>query len=327
MKTVIFEKRPYEDKIIEKLKNESETQLEATSQLLDYNTLDLLKGADSVSILGYSRLNADILDKIKSYGIKHISTRTIGYNHIDIKHAKEIGLGVSNVSYAPNGVADFTVMLMLIAIRNYKPAMWRQNVNDYALTGLMGKELRNLTVGVLGTGRIGSTVIKNLSGFGCKILAYDVYQNESIKDIAEYTALDNLIKNSDLITIHMPLNEQNKNFINKETISKMKDGVILVNTARAELMNISDLIEGIESEKIGALALDVFQNEDEIYHHAFYSTDIIINRDMAYLRQFPNVILTQHMAFFTDSAVEEMISNSINNILAYNKTGKCPNLL
>ncbi len=326
MKIVIFEKRQYEDKVINEYKQKDNIEIITTQDIIEEKTLNLIEGADAISILGYSALTPQLLEKVKKSGVKHISTRTIGFNHIDVKYAKSIGLNVSNVTYAPNGVADFTVMLMLMAIRNYKPAMWRQNVNDYTLNGLMGKEMRHLTVGVLGTGRIGSTVIKNLSGFGCQILAYDIYQNESVKNIAAYTSLDNLLHNSDIITIHMPYNDSNKYFINKSTISKMKDGIILVNTARADLMNISDLIEGIETEKIGALALDVFQNEDEIYHHAF-STDIIRNRDMAYLRQFPNVILTQHMAFFTDSAVNEMISNSLNNLITFYNTGKCNNIL
>lgn len=322
MKIVVFEKRDYEEKIINNYTENKGVEIISTSETLNKETVEICKGADGISILGHSSLDAKLLNKIKETGIKYISTRTIGFNHIDVKYAKSMGLKISNGSYAPNGVADFTVMLMLIAIRNYKPAMWRQNVNDYTLNGLMGKELRHLTVGVLGTGRIGSTVIKNLSGFGCKILAYDVYQNESIKDIATYTSFDEVLKNSDIITIHVPLNDSNKAIINKDTISKMKNGVVIVNTARGELMNIKDLIDGIESEKIGALALDVFQNEDEIYHHNF-STDIIKNRDMAYLRQFPNVILTQHMAFFTDSAAEEMISNSLNDLIEFNKIGTC----
>lgn len=326
MKIVVFEKRDYEEKIINNYIEKENIEIISTSELLNKDTINLCKDSDGISILGHSSLDADLLDKIKEAGVKYISTRTIGFNHIDVNYAKSIGLKISNGSYAPNGVADFTVMLMLIAIRNYKPAMWRQNVNDYTLNGLMGKELRHLTVGVLGTGRIGSTVIKNLSGFGCKILAFDVYENESIKNLATYASFDEVLKNSDIITIHVPLNDKNKSIINKDTISKMKKGVVIVNTARGELMNIKDLIDGIESEHIGALALDVFQNEDEIYHHNF-STDIIKNRNMAYLRQFPNVILTQHMAFFTDSAAEEMISNSLKSLIDFNKTGTCSNEL
>lgn len=326
MKIAVFEKRPYEEEIINNFKTKYGIDFISTDEILDEKTIHLCEGADAVTTLGYSRLNAELLDKIKTYGVKYIATRTIGYNHYDVKHAKELGFKVCNVTYAPNGVADFTIMLMLLSIRKYKPAMWRQNVNDYTLNGLMGKELRHMTVGVLGTGRIGATVIKNLSGFGCKILAYDKYQNESIKTLAEYVEFDELLKQSDIISIHVPLTAENREIINKQNISKMKDGVIIVNTARSELTNIQDLIEGIETEKIGALALDVFENEDEIYHH-YLSTDIIKNRDMAYLRQFPNVVLTQHMAFFTDSAANEMIMNTLNNLLEFHKTGTCKNEL
>ncbi len=326
MKIAVFEKRPYEETIITEFAKQNNIEIVTTDEILDNKTLHLCEGADAISTLGFSKLTKKYIDKVKEKGVRFLSTRTIGYNHYDVKYAKEQGLKVCNVSYSPNGVADFTVMLMLLAIRKYKPAMWRQNVNDYTLNGLMGRELRNMTIGVLGTGRIGATVIKNLSGFGCKIIAYDNYKNEYIKDYAEYVELEEIFKESDIITIHIPLTETNKNIINKQTIELMKQGVIIVNTARGELMNISDLIEGIEREKIGALALDVFDKEEAIYHHN-RSTDIIQNRDMAYLRQFPNVILTQHMAFFTDSAVEEMISNSLNNLLDFYKTGTCKNEL
>lgn len=326
MKIAVYEKRPYEEEIINEFSRTNNIEIVSTDEILDEKTIDLCKGADAITTLGFSTLNADLLNKIKSNGVKYISTRTIGYNHYDVNYAKRIGLKVSNVTYAPNGVADFAVMLMLITIRKYKPAMWRQNVNDYTLNGLMGREMRHLTVGVAGTGRIGATVIKNLSGFGCKILAYDKYPNKTITDIAKYVDWETFIRSCDIITLHMPLTKENYGIINKENISKMKTGIIIVNTARGELMNIQDITEGIESKKIGALALDVFQNEDEIYHH-YFSTDIIKNRDMAYLRQFPNVVLTQHMAFFTDSAVYEMISNSLNSLLDFYKTGHCQNEL
>ena len=326
MKIVVFEKRPYEEKIINEFQKQTGVEIVSTDEILDDKTISLCKNADAITTLGFSKLDKELLDKIKDYGVKYISTRTIGYNHYDLDYAKKLGFKVCNVTYAPNGVADFTIMLMLLTIRKYKPAMWRQNVNDYTLNGLMGKEMRHMTVGVIGTGRIGYTVIKNLSGFGCKILAYDKYQNNSVKEFAEYVDFDKLLKESDIITIHVPLTPENKEIINKNSISKMKDGVVIVNTARSELTNIQDLIEGIETQKIGALALDVFDNEDEIYHH-YFSTDIIKNRDMAYLRQFPNVILTQHMAFFTDSAVNEMIINSLNNLLDFYNTGTCRNEL
>ncbi len=326
MKIAIYEKRPYETDVIDLYRKKYNIDFVETDEILDDKSVVLSEGCDAVSTLGFSQLDKSLLDRIKLNGVKYVSTRTIGYNHFDVNYAKSIGLKLSNVTYAPNGVADFTVMLMLISIRKYKPAMWRQNVNDYTLNGLMGKEMRKMTVGVIGTGRIGATVIENLSGFGCKILAYDMFKNNKIIEKAQYVDMDFLLKNSDIITIHVPLTPANKEIINKNTINKMKKGVIIINTARSELMNIKDLTEGIETEQIGALALDVFENENEIYHH-YLSTDIIKNRDMAYLRQFPNVILTQHMAFFTDSAAEEMITNSIENIISFSKTGTCPNEL
>ncbi len=326
MKIAVYEKRPYEKEIINLYKKQYNIEFIETDEILNDKTIDLLKGCEAVSTLGFSRLDKNLLNKIKAAGVKYISTRTIGYNHYDVEYAKSIGLKLCNVTYAPNGVADFTVMLMLISIRKYKPAMWRQNVNDYTLNGLMGKEMRKMTVGVIGTGRIGAAVIENLSGFGCKILAFDVYKNNKITNKAQYVDMDYLLENSDIITIHVPLTHENREIINKNTINKMKHGVIIINTARSELMNIKDLTEGIETEKIGALALDVFENENEIYHH-YLSTDIIKNKDMAYLRQFPNVILTQHMAFFTDSAAEEMITNSLDNLISFYKTGTCKNEL
>ena len=326
MKIAVFEKRPYEEKIIQEYSEKYGIEFITTDEILDDKTINLCTGVDAVTTLGFSHLDSKMLDKISAKGVSFLSTRTVGYNHYDVNYAKKLGIKVSNVTYAPNGVADFTVMLMLLSIRKYKPAMWRQNVNDYTLNGLMGKEMRHMTVGIIGTGRIGATVIKNLSGFGCKIIAYDKYENNEIKQYASYVSLDELLSQSDIITIHVPLLPENVGLINKNTISKMKDGVLLVNTARSEITVISDLIEGVETQKIGALAMDVFENESEIYHH-YLSTDIIKNKDMAYLRQFPNVVLTQHMAFFTDSAAEEMIVHSLDNLIDFYHKGTCKNEL
>lgn len=219
--------------------------------------------------------------------------------------------------------AEFAVMLMLMALRNYKPAMWRQQVNDYSLAGLRGRELRTLTVGVMGTGRIGRAVIDYLRGFGCKILAYDPFPSEELaaRGDVTYVGLDELYAQSDLVTVHIPLMESTRGIINREAIAKMRDGVVLVNVSRGELMDVDALVEGIESEKIGALAMDVFPEEDGIYHVS-RTHDILANRNMAYLRQFPNVILTQHIAFYTDIDVDSMVEQGIRGILAM-ATGEC----
>lgn len=238
MEIIFFELRKDEEEILKRLEKEYSVDIIKTKEILTEKTINMAEGCEGISILGRSKLERGLLDKIKEMGVKYISTRIIGYNHIDIKYAKKIGLKICNADYAPNGVADFTIMLILLTIRNYKPAMWRQNVNDYSLSGLMGRELRNLTVGVIGTGKIGGTVIKSLAGFQCRILANSEYESDEIKKYAEYVDIETLYSESDIISLHVPLTDASYHMINKESIEKMKDGVILINAARGELMDI-----------------------------------------------------------------------------------------
>jgi D-lactate dehydrogenase len=275
--------------------------------------IELLKGCEGVSILGQCYIDAELLDAWYNSGIRFISTRTIGYNHIDLEYAKKLGIRVCNASYAPNGVADFTVMMMLMCLRHYKQAMWRGHVNDFALTGLQGREMKDMTVGIIGAGKIGAQVIKNLSGFGCKILCFAHRPNPAISDYVEYVDFDKLLSDSDIISIHVPLRDDNWHMIDRENISKMKDGVILINCSRGELMDIEALIDGIESQKIGALGMDTAEGEEGIIHED-HRTDILSNRNWFYLHQFRNVIMTQHMAFYTDAAVDSMVKCGIQGI-------------
>ena len=232
-------------------------------------------------------------------------------DHIDLPAAERLGIAVSNSSYAPDSVADFTLMLMLVALRKYKQMVYLQNVNDFSLPGLMGRTLGSLTVGIVGTGAIGSAVARRLAGFGSTILAYGHHQTDEVLSVGTYVPLDELYRRSDVITFHVPSTPENENMVCDETLAQMRDGVVLVNTARASLMDVNTLISGIEGGKIGALAMDVFAGEDGIYHKA-HGVDIIANRDMAYLRQFPNTVLTQHVAFYTQEAVNEMVSHAVD---------------
>lgn len=252
--------------------------------------------------------------------------RTVGYNHIDLKHAEKLGIQVCNAAYAPNGVADFTVMLLLMCLRNYKQAMWRGQVNDFSLQGLQGRELKDLTVGIVGTGRIGQQMMKNLSGFGCRMLCYDPHQSEAAAKLGENVVLDVLLQTCDIITLHMPLLPSTYHMINDETLAKMKDGVILLNCARGELADIEALIRGIESKKIGALGIDTLEGDEEIVH-ADHRTDILANRNWFYLHQFRNVIMTQHMAFYTDAAVTSMVRCGLEGICCMAEGRICPTKL
>lgn len=325
MKIKVFELRDDERAAYDRVVGELPAGCEVawSTDTLTRETLDMLDGAEGVVIVNKSLLDADMLRELHDRGVRYVATRSIGFNHIDIDAAKELGVHVCNTTYPPYGVAEFAVMLMLMALRNYKPAMWRQQVNDYSLAGLRGRELRTLTVGVMGTGRIGRAVIDYLRGFGCEILAYDPFPSDQLaaRGDVTYVGLDELYAKSDLVTVHIPLMESTRGIIDREAIAKMRDGVVLVNVSRGELMDADALVEGIESEKIGALAMDVFPEEDGIYH-VRRTHDILANRNMAYLRQFPNVILTQHIAFYTDIDVDSMVEQGIRGVVAM-KVGEC----
>ena len=306
MKIYVFEVREDEKEYFDELSAIPGIELILSPKGLTMSNIKTLEKGSAVSILGMYTYRKPELDALKAQGVLYLSTRTIGYNHIDVDYARQIGLHVCNARYDPHGVADYTIMMILLCLRNYKQALWRTQVNDFSLTGLIGKELKDLTVGIIGTGQIGRTVVKELSGFGCRILVHDSFEDDATKELAEYVPLETLYKESDVISLHVPLMSETYHMINADSLSMMKKGVVLINCARGPLTDIKALISGIESEHIGALGLDCMEYEEDIVHRDL-RTDILSNRDMAYLRQFKNVIHTQHMAFYTDSAVKSMV--------------------
>ncbi len=314
MNITVFEVSPDEQQELDLLARTLPVTLRLSEKPLSLETLSLAEGAEGISTLGLSRLDRVMFGKLRELGVQYLSTRTIGFDHVDLAAARECGIRVSHAAYPPAAVADFTIMLMLLVLRRYKPAMWRQNVNDYSLKGLMGRSLHSLTVGVVGTGSIGSTVIRSLSGFGCRILAYNLTDCEELHPYASFVDLDTLYRESDVITFHVPATPETVHMVNKESLARMKDGVVLINTARGELMDIDAITEGVETKKIGSLAMDVFEHEKGIYH-TDRKTDIIKNKDMVYLRQFPNVVLTQHMAFYTEESIVSMVDCGIRGLL------------
>lgn len=324
MKFAVYGLWEEEKTILEALSARYGFEYVATSEPLSLENIDLCKGLNGVSSLGRVDANAEMMQALQERGIKYFSTRTVGYNHIDLAGAKACGIKVCNSSYPPDSVAEFTVMLMLLLLRKYKQTLWRQQVNDYSLGGLRGETLKGMTIGVIGGGQIGGRVMEILKGFGCRLLCYSQDKKAEIEAIAEYVDEDTVYAMSDIITYHVPCLPTTKYMLNKETLKKMKDGVILINTARGELFSLPALIEGVEEKKIGGLAMDVFEGEDGIYHENRIA-DILRNRDMAYLRQFPNVILTPHMAFYTQLTMNSMMQISMENLLEFNATGKAKN--
>ena len=316
MKVAVYNYREFDEaKWFQKYSKELGLELVICHDAPDMENASMAEGCACISIIT-SKITAELAQRFADLGVKYIHTRTIGYDHIDTQKCRELGIRFGNAPYGPNGVADYTVMLMLMSIRRMKCIMERAAVQDYTLKGIQGRELADFTVGVIGTGRIGRTVVKALSGFGCRIIAYDLYENDEVKQFADYVNLDELMRTADLIPLHTPLTDDNYHLINRETIAKMKDQVVIINTARGGLIDTDALIEGIESGKIGAVGLDVVEKEFGLYYYDRKS-DIIGNRELSVLRGFPNVTVTPHMAFYTDNAIRTMVEKSLLSCHAF----------
>ena len=327
MRICVFEVREDEREDLAEVADIAGAEVCLHGEVPSMENVELVRGCEGVSILGQGAITADLLDAWAGLGVRYLSTRTIGYDHIDLAAAGATGIRVCNASYPPSGVAEFTVMLMLMCLRNYKQSLWRGQVNDFSLDGLEGWELGDQTVGVLGTGRIGRAVIGILEGFGCRIVAYDPHPKQDLACRGvEYLSFDGLLAESTVITLHVPLTQDTYHLVCDETIAKMRDGVTIINCARGGLADMGAMIRGIESGKIGALGLDVVEGEEGITH-VDHRVDILANQQMAYLRQFRNVIMTPHMAFYTDRAVRSMAECGIGGIVDMAAGRECANEL
>lgn len=314
MKLIVYDMLDFEAEQLAKMQQESQDEIILHKEHLTPETLPLAEGCEGVSILSYSKVDRDLLGRLKAMGVQYLSTRTIGYDHIDIAAAQELGVHVFNAFYQPNNVADFTVMMILLLLRKAKISICRALVNDFSLDGLQGREMRSLTIGVIGTGKIGAQVIRNLSGFGCRILAYSHRREPSLEKLVTYVDLDELYAQSDVITLHIPLNEKNYHMINSESIRKMKKGVLLINTARGQLIDTEALIHALEEKAVGGAGIDTLEEETGVMHVHVGTAIMDDKRSLMYLKQFPNVIYTQHYAFYTKEATESMTRCGITSI-------------
>lgn len=313
MKIFAYALREFDEKMFfDQYSKEFNCEYAYTTAYPSPENAELARGYDAISATPCD-LNAEMLQRFYDVGVRYIATRSIGYDHIDLEKAKELGIGVSHVSYPPETVANYSIMLMLMCCRKISEIMERAKVQDFTLKGKMGRDISNCTVGIIGTGQIGKTVIKHLSGFGCRILAYDLYPNEECEKMAEYVSLEQLYAESDIISLHAPATAENYHMLNRDAFSKMKEEVIIVNTARGALIDTEALIEALESGKVGHAALDVLEKEDGLYY-ANRIGDVIENREMAILRSFPNVILSPHTAFYTRVVVQNMAYKSIKSV-------------
>lgn len=289
----------------------------------DYPSMDNLKlaeGCDAVSII--SNVITETMYEIwHDMGVKYIATRSVGYDHLDTGKMKSLGMRGVHATYSPNAVANYTIMLMLMACRKVNFIQNKSRLQDFSLPGKIGKELSLCTVGIIGTGRIGETVIKHLSGFGCRILAYDLTRKESLSSLATYVDLETLYRECDVISLHVPGMESNRHMIDGAAIAKMKDDVILVNTARGTLVDSYALIDGLESGRVGFAALDTFEEEQGLYYKNL-EREQLVNRVRGILLTFPNVILTPHMAFYTEQSTSDMVGTTVRALLAFEQGGE-----
>ncbi|MGW7532312.1 D-isomer specific 2-hydroxyacid dehydrogenase family protein [Amycolatopsis sp. NPDC054798] len=283
-----------------------------TSAALSEANAGLAAGNRCVSVSHKTRVTNAALRALSDVGVRYLSTRSIGCNHLDLAYAEKIGISVENVAYSPDSVADYTLMLMLMAIRNAKALVRRTDAHDYRLSDLPGKELRDLTVGVIGTGRIGAAVIDRLWGFGGQKLAYDLRPQTS----ADYVSLDDLLRQSDIVTLHTPLTPETRHLLDRHRIEQMKPGAIVVNTGRGGLIDTEALLSAVESGRLGGAALDVLEGEEGMFY-ADCRRKPIENTLLARLQKLPNVLISPHTAYYTDHALRDAVENSLLNCLNF----------
>ena len=278
--------------------------------------MSLTQGATAVCVFVNDPVNADIVRAMADHGVKLIALRCAGYNNVDLQAAAEVGIRVVRVpAYSPHAIAEYALALMLAADRHIPRAVTRTRDGNFSLQGLLGFDLYGKTLGVIGTGKIAKVLVRMLSGFGMTILGYDPYPDEefALVNAMQYVSLDELFQRSDIITLHCPLTPETRYVINAESIAKMKDGVMIVNTGRGQLIDTNALIEGLKSRKIGSAALDVYEEEGN-YFYEDTSDAIIVDDTLARLLSFNNVYVTSHQAFFTREALHNIANTTLRNV-------------
>lgn len=318
MKVAIFSTRSYDRQFLE-IANQaanSPHKLEYFETKLNKRTASLAHGFPCVCIFVNDIADEETLKILAEQGTELIALRCAGYNMIDMQVASQLGLKIVRVpAYSPYAVAEHAVGLILMLNRKLNKAYNRVRDDNFTLDGLLGFDLHNSNVGVIGTGKIGTIFAQIMAGFGCHILGYDVYPNEHFKSIesAKYVELPELLRQSDIISLHCPLLPSTHHLINQKTIEQMKQGVMLINTSRGQLVNTRAVIDGIKSRKIGYVGLDVYEEEEELFFQD-HSDSIIKDDTFQLLQSFQNVVITAHQAFFTKNALTAIAETTITNI-------------
>ncbi len=309
-----FDTKPYDTVEFDKLLSRYNCKIKYFETRLNPDTATLAKGCDAVIAFVNDEINAETIDILYGLGIRLIALRCAGFNNVDRRAAAGKITIVRVPAYSPSAVAEHSIGMLLTLVRRIHKAYLRTRDFNFTLNGLTGLDLYGKTAGVIGTGKIGQCFINICKGFGMRVLAYDPYpaQNSDI----EYTSLENLISSSDIISLHCPLTKENKHLINKESISKMKDGAYIINTSRGALIDAEELLEALKTHKLGGACLDVYEEESELFFED-HSEQIIQDDILARLISLPNVIVTSHQAFLTHGALENIAETTMENIKAF----------
>lgn len=314
-KIAFFGAKPYDIASFDKVNEKYNYDIRYYKGHLNPNNVVLTQGVDAVCIFVNDTADATVIDAMVDNGVKLLALRCAGFNNVDLKAAKGKLPVVRVPAYSPYAVAEYSLALMLSLNRKIHRAYWRTRDGNFSLNGLMGFDMHGKTIGIIGTGKIAKILIRMLKGFGMRILAYDLYPDLKFAEEEgfSYVSLDELYRESDIISLHCPLTDQTKYMINKDSIGKMKDGVMITNTGRGQLINTNDLIEGLKEKKIAAAGLDVYEEEGEYFYED--KSDKIIDDDvLARLLSFNNVIVTSHQAFFTREALHNIAETTLQNI-------------
>ncbi len=325
MKVAFFSSKRYDEHYFNAV-NEGRHELVFFETKLAPRSASLAEGAKAVCVFVNDHVDRETLLKLKEQGVAFIALRCAGFNNVDLVAAEESGIKIVRVpAYSPHAVAEHTLALLLTLNRRIHRSYNRVREGNFALDGLVGFDLNGLTVGIIGTGKIGQIVAQLFQGFGCSVICYDLFESEELKSRgARYTDLDTIFKTADIVSLHCPLSKDTHHIIDDEAIAKMKKGVSIVNTSRGGLIDTAAVIRGLKSGHIGNLAIDVYEEEDSMFFED-QSAQVMQDDVFARLLTFPNVLVTGHQAFFTETALKQIAQVTLRNLSKLETAGSCEN--
>jgi len=315
MKISFFSTQAYDKQFFTEYNLQHGFELEYLDMPLNMQTVNVLDNATAVCVFVNDKVDAAVIHQLAAKGVKIIALRCAGFNNVDLAAAKEAGIRVCRVpAYSPEAVAEHAVAMILTLNRKTHKAYNRVREQNFSLNGLLGFDIHGKTVGVIGTGNIGKAFCKIMKGFGCRVIAFDVIANKEMEAMGiEFLPLIELLQQSDIISLHCPLNDQTHHIINKETLDMMKENAMLINTSRGGLIHTKDVIEALKCGRLGYLGIDVYEQEEKLFFRDL-SANIIEDDTIQRLMSFPNVLVTAHQAFFTAEALSQIATTTLNNI-------------